>query len=127
MPPNQYITTRAPFAGNTTLAYVTEFHESQNQESAASWNQGWFLDSRPMFYGGTHGGGTGKITKVSGATNLYYSTNTIHPKIVPTIAACGEHPLLDASPGRSRTQQATTGNIASGPVATLGQPRDRPT
>ena len=99
MPPDQYVTTRAPFAGLMPPAYVTEFHESQVQESAAAWNQNWFTDSRPMFYGGTYGGGSGKITKVSGATNLYYSTNAIHPKIVPTIAACGEHPLLDVSPG----------------------------
>ena len=95
-PPNTFIATRLSFAGVASPPYVTEAHPSQVQEDASPANARWFLDSRPMIYGAGYGG---KMAKVASASNLYKTTKAIHPKIVPTIASCGTHPLLDASPG----------------------------
>ncbi len=94
--PDTYIATRLSFAGVASPAYVTEAHPSQVQEDASPANARWFLDSRPMIYGTAYGG---KVAKVASTSNLYKTTKAIHPKIVPTIASCGTHPLLDASPG----------------------------
>jgi len=95
-PPDTYIATRLSFAGVASPGYVTTAHPSQVQEDASPANARWFLDSRPMIFGAAYGG---KVTKVASTGNLYKTTRAIHPKIVPTLAACGTHPLLDASPG----------------------------
>ena len=94
--PTAFISARPTFASVPAPAFVTEFHPSQVQDAAAASNQNWFTDSRPMIYGAAYGG---TVTKVASTNNLYKTTQAIHPKNVPTIAACGTHPLLDVSPG----------------------------
>ena len=94
--PSTYFNDRPGFASLQPPYSITENHPSQVQESAAPWNQNWFLDSRPMIYGWAYAEGT-SITNVTGS--LYTTTQTLHPKLAPTLASCGEHPLLDISPG----------------------------
>ena len=97
MPPDTIINDRPGFASIQPPTSITENHPSMVQDSAATGNRNWFLDSRPLIYSGFSE--ETNISKVVSTNNLYVTTQTLHPKVLPTIASCGEHPLFDASPG----------------------------
>ncbi len=97
MPPDTIINDRPGFASLQPPDSITENHPSMVQDAAAPWNRNWFLDSRPLIYSGFSE--YTNISKVASTNNLYVTTQTLHPKVTPTIASCGEHPLLNASPG----------------------------
>jgi len=96
-PPTIFVNDTPTFTSVVTRPYsYTENHPSQVQEAAASWNENWFTDSRPMIFG-AGGYAESSISNVTGS--LYVTSQALHPRQVPTIASCGEHPLLDISPG----------------------------
>jgi hypothetical protein len=86
------------FAGQSGVASPNfiETYASFPPTSPDAPDRSWFLHNRPI----TNGGNLTRLTRVSG--QLYKAVaDPLHRKILPTLATCGVHPLVDESGPRA--------------------------
>ena len=95
-PPQSLMMMWPTFAGIRKSVYLSETHPGKAQDDASLDNLNWIIDSRPIIGASYY---AASMTAVSATSNLYKTSDTMHPKLLSTFASCGSHVLFDASPG----------------------------